>query len=155
MISLVVGWITGAHKCWRPACAWISSIGLVSDSWLSFMIGKILLIPTAANENAISAFWLITLRVWNDGIAVLCVISSGWNTLLIMGTSSVMLACYLFDALSAQVFLASSLFAYLVSLALTDCVTLSTGEKICLFITLFLWNCLISDFSFSFFLATL
>ena len=58
--------------------------GLVRESWLSFMRGDILSIPTAANENAIKASWLIILGVLKDGIGVPVSTGSIWN----MGSST-------------------------------------------------------------------
>ena len=57
---------------------------LVMDSWLSFMRGNILSIPTAANENVIKASWLIIIGVRNDGIGVPFPTCSIWN----MGSST-------------------------------------------------------------------
>ena len=81
----VVGCITGAQKLWRFSWEWISSDGLVMESWLYFMRGDVLSIPTAANENAIKSSWLIILGVWNDGLGVPFFTSSIWN----MGSSTI------------------------------------------------------------------
>ena len=50
------------------------------ESWLSFVRGNILFIPTAASDNAINASCLIILWVWNDGLEVPCSMCSIWNT---------------------------------------------------------------------------
>ena len=84
IISSVFGCITGAQKCWRFSWEWISSIVLVMESWLYFVRGDILFIPTAANENVINASWLIILGFWNDVIGVPCSTCSVWN----MGSST-------------------------------------------------------------------
>ena len=47
------------------------------------MIGKILSIPTAANEKAINASWMIMRGVRNVGIGVLSAFCPGWNDLSI------------------------------------------------------------------------
>ena len=47
------------------------------------MRGDILFVPTAANENAIKASWLIILGVWTDGLGVPFSTCSIWN----MGSS--------------------------------------------------------------------
>ena len=50
---------------------------------MSFMIGNILSIPTAANEKAINASWMIMRGVRNVGIIVLSSFCPGWNDLSI------------------------------------------------------------------------
>ena len=70
MSLTVFGFITGAQKYWRLSWEWISSDVLVMESWLSFMRGNIISIPTDSNENAIKASWLIILGVRNDGLGV-------------------------------------------------------------------------------------
>ena len=57
---------------------------MVIESWLSFMSGNILFIPTAANEKASKASWMIILGVQNDGIGVPFSTGSIWN----MGSST-------------------------------------------------------------------
>ena len=97
MSSPVFGCITGAQTILRLSCEWVSSIVLVMESWLSFVRGDILFIPTTTNENAINAYWLIILGILNDGRVVPCSTCSIWN----MGSSTtgicfgVVLALYL------------------------------------------------------------
>ena len=118
IISPIVECITGAQKCWTFSWEWISSDDSVMESWLSFMRGDILSIPTVANENVIKASWLIILGVRNDGIGVPFSTCSIWN----MGSSTmgtrfgVVLAVVMPDLRSSFNFFASSLFSCLVSL---------------------------------------
>ena len=79
----VFGCITGAQKCWRFYWEWISSDVLLMESWLYFMRGGIISIPTVANENSIKASWLIILGVRTDGLGVPFSTCSIWN----MGSS--------------------------------------------------------------------
>ena len=51
---------------------------------MSFMMGNVLSIPTAANENAIKASWLIILGVRKDGLGFPFSTGSIWN----MGSST-------------------------------------------------------------------
>ena len=127
MSQPVVECITGAQKYWRFSWEWISSDGLVMESWLSFIRGDILSIPTAANENAIKASRLSILGVRNDGLGVPFYTCSIWN----MGSSTmgnrfgVGLAVVL-PALkfSFNVF-ASSLYLCLVSISFLECLFLT------------------------------
>ena len=88
---------------------------------MSFMRGNVLSIPTAANENAIKASWLIILGVWNDGLGVpfsTCSIRS-------MGSSTTLtrFGVMLAFVLSALCFLfvsAISVFSCLASLSLLE-----------------------------------
>ena len=114
MSSPVFGLITGAQKCCRSAWEWIYSVSLVRESYFSFMMGNILSIPTAANENTIKSSWLTTLGVRKDGIGVpfstgsIC--NMGSSTMgTPFGVLSVVLPASIF---SCNVF-ASSLFACL------------------------------------------
>ena len=85
---------------------------LVMGSWFSFVGGNILFIPTAANDNAINAFWMIIIRVWNDGLGVPCSTCSIWN----MGSSTtgtcfgVVIAVFLSDLRFSFNFFASLYF---------------------------------------------
>ena len=96
---------------------------------MSFMRGDILSIPTAANENAIKASWMIILGVCKDGIGVpfsagsIC--NMGSST---MGTPICVLAVVLTDLSFSCNFFASSLFSCLVSLALSGCAPLYSGD---------------------------
>ena len=89
------------------------------ESWLSFMRGDILSIPTAANENIIKASWLIILSVRNDGLRVPFSTCSIWN----MGSSTMgtrfegVLAVVLPALRFSFNCFASSLFSCLVSLS--------------------------------------
>ena len=100
----------------------ISLIVLLLDSWLSFVRGNILFIPTTASENAINASWLIILGVWNDGLGVPCSTCSIWN----MGSSTtgtcvgVVLAVFLSDLRFSFNFFARSLFSCLVFLSFLE-----------------------------------
>ena len=92
--------------------------------------GNILSIATASNENSIKASWLIILGYLKVGIGV--PFSNGyiWN----MGSSTmgipfgVLTVVLPASSFSCNVF-ARSLFACLVSLALSCCATLSSGES--------------------------
>ena len=92
------------------------------ESWLSFMRGDILSIPTAANENIIKASWLIILGVWNDGLGVPFSTCSIWN----MGSSTMgtrfegVLAVVLPALRFSFNCFASSLFSCLVSLSFLE-----------------------------------
>ena len=116
-ISPVFGCITGAEMFLRFSWEQIYSIGLVMESWLSFMMGNILSIPTAANENAIKASCLIIIGVRNDGLGVPCSTCYIWN----MGSSTMVtrfgvVLAVVMSALRFK-FFASSLFSCLVSLS--------------------------------------
>ena len=126
MSSPVFGCITGAQKCWRFSWAGISSDILVMESWLSFMRGDIISIPTSANENAIKASWLIILGVWNDGIVVpfyTCYICKMGSSTI--GTFFVVLAVVLPALRFSFNFFASSLYSCLVSLSFLECLFLT------------------------------
>ena len=127
MISPIFGCITGAQKCWRFSWEWISSIVLVMESWLSFVRGDILFIPTAANENTINSSWLIILGDRNDGIGVPCYTCSIWN--MISSTTGtcfgVVLAVFLSALRFSFVFFARSLFSCLVFLSFLEFIFLS------------------------------
>ena len=79
MISPVLGCITDAQKFWMFSWEWVSSIVFVMESWLSFVRGDIIFIPTADSENVIKASWLIILRVQTEGLGVPCSTCSIWN----------------------------------------------------------------------------
>ena len=110
---------------------WISSYGLVMESWLSFMRGHIVSIPTAANENEIKASWTIILGVLNDGRGVTFSICSIWN----MGSSTlgtrfgVVLALVLSAFRFSFKFFVSSLFSRLGYLSLSVSAPFSSGES--------------------------
>ena len=119
MSSPVFGCITGAQKCWMFSLEWVSSIVFVMKSWLSFMRGDIIFIPTAASENAIKASWLNILRVQNEGLGVPCymcsILNIGFST---TGTCfGVVLAFYLSALRSSFNVFARSLFSCLVFLS--------------------------------------
>ena len=118
---------------------------------MSFMRGDIISIPTAANENAIKASWLIILSVRNYGIGVLFSTSSIWNMgSSTMGTPFGVVLAVVLPALSFSCnFFASSLFSCLVSLALYGCAPLYLGESMRCLSFFFLLNFLVWSFFFS------
>ena len=91
-------------------------------SWLSFVRGNIIFIPTAANENAINTSWLIIIGVRKDGLGVPYSTCSIWN----IGSSTtgtcfgVVRAVFLSDLRFSFIFFVSSLFTCLVSLSFLE-----------------------------------
>ena len=127
MSSPVLGCIAGAQKCWMFSWEWVSLIVFVMESWLSFVRGNILFIPTAASENAINASWMIIIGIQNDGLGVPCSTCSHWN----IGFSTtetcfgIVLALFLSALRSSFNFFADSLFFCLVFLSFLEYTFLS------------------------------
>ena len=105
----------------------ISLIVLVLDSWLSFVRGNTIFIPTTASENTINASWLIIIGVRNDGLGVPCSTCSNleygflYNEDLFCSRASVFMS----DLRFSFNFFARSLFSCLAFLSFLEFIFLS------------------------------